>query len=229
MAQKFIFVNNATNTLQRVDTDKKFQGKVLFLPERYVHGIPQGTPLGGYMQCKILFSKKFTGPAELYVDAEIFSLDDDSHGKRVVGFRCQQMQAFSETSVTQKIFIKNEDKLDLAFLIKGEQNFKGVISIRFFLDLGFNNSIHHSLFPFYLEKKRLESNQTKVNITVDERKVLHMMMLKRKPPTPSSGLTSPIDFDTMPLNNTLPDLFDKDLLEFTEDCSWDPNYDTMDL
>ena len=228
MAQKYIFVNNATNTLERVHTDKKFQGKVKFLPERYIHGCPEGTPLGGYMQCNILFDKKFTGPAELYVDAEIFSLDD-SHEKQVVAFRCQQMEAFSKTNVTQNIFINNEDKLNLAFLVNNKANFKGVISIRFFLDLGFNNSIHHSLFPFYLETKRLKANQTNVNITVDERKVLHMMMLKQKPPTPSSGLTSPIDFDTMPLNNTLPDLFDKDLLEFTEDCSWDPNYDTMDL
>ena len=64
---------------------------------------------------------------------------------------------------------------------------------------------------------------------MDERKVLHMMMLKRNSPTPSSGLTSPIDFDTVPLNNALPDLFDKDLLEFTEGCSWDPNYGTMEL
>lgn len=228
MAQKFIFVNNATNTLQRVNTDKKYQGKITFLPERYIHGCPQGSPLGGFMKCKILFNKKFTGPAELHVDAEIFAMDD-SNTKEVVGFRCKQMEAFSECGVTQKILVQNESKLDLSFFVKGAPNFEGVISIRYFLDLGFNNSIHHSLFPFYFQKKRLEGNQTNISIIIDERKVLRMMMTKRNPPTPTSGLISPIDFEAIPLNNTLPDLFDKDLMEFTDDCSWDPNYESMEL
>ena len=65
MAQKFIFVNNATNTLQRVNTDKKYQGKITFLPERYSLVHPKGSPLGGFMKCKNSFNKEFTGPTQL--------------------------------------------------------------------------------------------------------------------------------------------------------------------
>jgi hypothetical protein len=226
MAKKYIFINKPLQTLQQLHQDKQYSETITFLPEKYVHGCRQKSVPGAMFECQILFSKKVSLLADLWVDIEAYSLNGDNADLKCL-WSCKQLNVFHKSKTSQKLKIQDDDSLTLSFRIESLKEQQLMVSIRYFLDLGYNNSIHQAVSPFYFKTTKLPNNRLNMLIQVDER--LYLPMLLKKTESSASPIPFPLnDVEDDVMDTSIPhDIFDFD--DSLENLETEPLFQGMDL
>jgi len=164
MAQRYTFVNKPLQVLQKSEILARSDHGVKFLAKKFIR---LGDPKDGFnshLCFSILFNKQVKGHASMVVDVAIYALDGSLLPKESCVWRVPGSNDLFDNQ-TRNDFPIDTKELKIGILLRTDM--EAMVSVRYYLDLGYTSNLQQCLNPFYIKLQH-----PKIHLITEDRKFL---------------------------------------------------------
>ena len=179
MSKRYLFVNKAIQTIREEEPlQRSDKLRIKLLPKNYIQLGQKGDGLHSHLRFSILFDQHVHSKATLLLDICCTSVDGSVLGADACQWRVPGMKALIKNQ-ERHTFMVDAKELKVGIVVK--YGIEAMVSVRMYLDMGFNSVFRHSLYPFYVHANFIKHG-CQLSLITDERKYLSKIL--RRAPSP---------------------------------------------